>query len=127
MRVLVFGTFDQFHPGHQFVLTEALRHGTLTVIIARDATVERIKGRLPVQDEISRKAAVQNFVPAAQVLLGDTTDYLKPVHTAQPDLILLGYDQELPLGISLDDLPCPMERLPAFLPELHKSSLRRPA
>jgi len=127
MRVLIFGTFDLLHPGHEFVLREAAKRGELTVIIARDVTVERIKGRLPVQNEEVRKVAVQQFVPAAQVLLGDRTDYLKPVRSLKPDRILLGYDQELPPGITPEDLQCPVERLPSFEPEQYKSSLRRPA
>ncbi len=125
MRVLLFGTFDQLHPGHRFILAEASRRGALTVIIARDVTVERHKGRLPRQSEEERRAAVQLAVPSAKVLLGDSDDYLRPVRENAPDLILLGYDQSLPMGVQLKDLPCPAERLPAHHPELYKSSLQK--
>lgn len=113
------------HPGHEFVLTEALKRGELFIIIARDVTVERIKGRLPSQSEAQRMAAVRTFVPDAQVLLGDETDYLKPIRAVRPDLILLGYDQELPPGITPEDLGCAVERLEALHPKRYKSSLRR--
>lgn len=125
MRVLMFGTFDRLHPGHRFILAEAQERGALTVVVARDVTVRRCKGRLPVQTEETRKKEVSAAVPSAHVVLGDLHDYLCPVRTHLPDLILLGYDQTLPPGVHEEDLPCPMERLPAFHPELHKSSLQQ--
>ncbi|MDD5103602.1 MAG: adenylyltransferase/cytidyltransferase family protein [Candidatus Peribacteraceae bacterium] len=124
MRVLLFGTFDRLHPGHRFILMEAGKRGELIVIIARDVTVQRLKGKLPVQAEEQRRAAVSRAVPFARVLLGDSDDYLRPVREHAPDLILLGYDQRLPHGVHPADLPCPVERLPAFHPERFKSSLR---
>jgi cytidyltransferase-like protein len=42
--VMTFGTFDVFHPGHRFYLTEARKLGNrLIVIVALDSTVEKIK------------------------------------------------------------------------------------
>ncbi|MDO8649434.1 MAG: adenylyltransferase/cytidyltransferase family protein [Candidatus Peregrinibacteria bacterium] len=125
MRILVFGTFDALHPGHRFLLAEALKRGDLTVIVARDANVLRIKGRSPQQPEEERRAAVQEAFPAAEVILGDLEDFLVPVRAYKPDLILLGYDQELPPGVTMEDLPCPMERLSAHEPGKYKSSLMR--
>ena len=127
MKVLIFGTFDDLHPGHEFVISEALKRGMTTVIVARDANVRRIKGHAPLQPEEERRAAIERAFPAAQALLGDTNDFLQPVRTLQPDLILLGYDQELPPGVSERDFPCPVERITAFKPETFKSSLRRKA
>jgi len=125
MRILVMGTFDDLHPGHLFLLSEASARGDLSVIIGRDANVLKFKGRPPLQKEHDRMKAIQDAFPDAHVMLGDATDFLKPVLAAQPDLILLGYDQKLPPHINDSDLPCPTERLPAFHPEIHKSSLRR--
>ncbi|OIO54371.1 hypothetical protein AUJ46_03480 [Candidatus Peregrinibacteria bacterium CG1_02_54_53] len=124
MRVLIFGTFDRLHPGHRFVLDEAQKRGDLTVVVARDRTVQRCKGKLPAQSEDERKSAVSQMMPTAQVILGDTDDYLRPVRELAPELILLGYDQTLPKGVRMEDLPCPFERLPAFHPERFKSSLQ---
>jgi FAD synthetase len=123
MRVLVFGTFDRLHPGHEFVLREAAKRGDVFVVIARDANVERIKGKRPAESEDHRKDAVESFLPHATVILGDAKDFLKPVHQVKPDLILFGYDQRLPPGVSESDLPCPVERLPGFEPGRYKSSL----
>lgn len=127
MKVLVFGTFDHLHPGHRYLLEEARKRGELHVIVARDATAEKIKGKKPEQDEDARRAAVLAAFPDAHVVLGDVDDYLKPVREIAPDLILFGYDQELPPGVREEDLPCPTERLDAFEPGTFKSSLRRGA
>jgi FAD synthetase len=123
MKVLVFGTFDRLHPGHEYLLREAGKRGRLFVIVARDQNVERIKGHKPAQPEDERLAAIQAFAPEADVRLGDATDFLAPVRAIGPDLILLGYDQALPPGVEEKNLPCPSERLEAFKPEHYKSSL----
>jgi FAD synthetase len=42
--VMTFGTFDMFHPGHRYYLSEARKEGdVLVVIVARDITVEKLK------------------------------------------------------------------------------------
>ena len=125
MRILVFGTFDLLHPGHRFVLDAAAKRGDVFVVVARDRTVERIKGRLPVHDEIERVSRVRTAAPAATVMLGSGNDFLEPVHAVRPDLILLGYDQTLPPGVTESDLPCPTERLGAFEPQKYKTSILR--
>jgi glycerol-3-phosphate cytidylyltransferase-like family protein len=39
-HVMCFGTFDIFHPGHQFYLSEAAKLATcMTIVIARDHRV----------------------------------------------------------------------------------------
>ncbi len=125
MRVLVFGTFDRLHPGHVFLLREASKRGQLFVVIARDANVRHIKGRQAVESETERQRNLQETFPDATVLLGDPSDFLAPVRSVQPDLILLGYDQKLPPGVSEKDFPCAVERLPAFEPEKWKSSFMK--
>ena len=125
MRVLLFGTFDRLHPGHEFVLQEGLKRGDLHVVVARDVTVERIKGHKPDQSEQKRMNAISEKFPDAHIVLGDNSDYLKPVKAIAPGLILLGYDQELPPGVGLEDLPCEVERLESFEPGRYKSSLRK--
>ncbi|MBI1812794.1 adenylyltransferase/cytidyltransferase family protein [Candidatus Peregrinibacteria bacterium] len=125
MRILVFGTFDRLHPGHRFLLEAAMSRGELWVVVARDANVRRIKGRLPDQREEERKQSLEEAFPEAHVILGDPEDFLEPVRAIAPNKILLGYDQKLPPSVSMDDLPCPVERLSAFKPHQHKSSVRR--
>lgn len=125
MNVLTFGTFDHLHPGHLAYLNEAASKGDLFIIVARDQHVEQIKGTAPDQSEAVRIAALQEAFPTAQVLLGDAEDYLQPVRDINPDLIVMGYDQQLPPGVSESDLPCKVERAAPHNPEEYKSSLRR--
>lgn len=125
MRVLLFGTFDHLHPGHEFILAEAMKRGDVTVIIARDANVLRIKGKPADQSADVRAQAIRTKFPKITVMPGDPDDFLAPVRSIHPDLILLGYDQQLPPGVTETDFPCPVERLPAYRPEEFKSSLRK--
>lgn len=120
---MIFGTFDRLHPGHEFVLHEAMKRGEVTAIVARDHHVKKIKNRTPVDDENARVAAIRKKFPMIDVRLGNEKDFLAPLREVKPDLILLGYDQKLPPGVSDTDLPCNVERLPAFHPERFKSSL----
>jgi FAD synthetase len=107
------------------VLDEAVKRGEVFVVIARDRNVEKIKNLTPSHNELERMKNVQLAVPTANVVLGDATDFLAPVRAIQPDLILLGYDQRMPPGITEDQLGAPVERLPSFDPHLHKSSILR--
>ncbi|MBP9773880.1 MAG: adenylyltransferase/cytidyltransferase family protein [Candidatus Peribacteraceae bacterium] len=125
LRIMVFGTFDHFHPGHKFVLDEAGKRGEVVVVVATDIHVQQIKGRAPDQDQSKRISILQSQYPIYTIALGDPQDFMVPITHYKPDLILLGYDQQMPPGVSIDDLPCPIERLAAFEPEKHKSSLRR--
>jgi FAD synthetase len=125
MRVLLFGTFDHLHPGHEFVIREAMRRGDVTVIVARDRNVQRIKKRKSEQSEQQRLQFLRDAFPSITAMLGDSDDFLAPVRNIEADLILLGYDQALPPGITEGDLGCPVERLPAYRPEEFKSSKRR--
>ena len=126
MRILLCGTFDHLHLGHEFMFHEALkRSDDVWVIVARDANVERIKGRAPDESETYRVEMIQSRFPSLHVLLGDEQDFLKPVKAIAPDLFFFGYDQQLPPQVTEQDLECKTERLPAFEPHLHKSSLKR--
>ncbi|TSC80539.1 MAG: FAD synthetase [Candidatus Peregrinibacteria bacterium Gr01-1014_25] len=124
-RILLFGTFDGLHPGHRFVFAQALERaagGEVYVVVARDANVQRIKGRPPRAAEDERARLISETYPTVHVLPGDPTDFLAPIRAVRPDRILLGYDQQLPPGVAMSDFPCPVDRLPAFKPETWKSS-----
>lgn len=125
MHIMVFGTFDDLHPGHRFLLSKATERGDVTVIVARDSNVHKFKGRAPLQPEEVRCAAIKEAFPEVTVMVGSAADFLAPVREGKPDLILLGYDQKLPPGVTEEDLGAPVERLEAFEPHIHKSSIRR--
>ncbi|MFA4941056.1 MAG: adenylyltransferase/cytidyltransferase family protein [Patescibacteria group bacterium] len=94
--VMCFGVFDRFHPGHLSYLKQARKYGDqLIVIIARDKTVLKVKGRRPQQNEIARRLAVKRSGCAEKVELGQLRDKFAVVKKYQPDIICLGYDQQV--------------------------------
>lgn len=125
VRVMVFGTFDLLHPGHEYVLSEAGKRGSVTVIVARDVNVQKIKNLKTAQPETERADAIGKKFPTYDVRLGNPTDFLAPLREVRPDLILLGYDQKLPPHVSESDLGCNVERLAPLEPHIYKSSLKR--
>lgn len=93
-KVMTFGTFDILHPGHEYYLKEAKKHGDkLYVVIARDSTVRAVKGKFPQNSEIMRMAAVRDLPFVDEVILGNTGDKLAVIEQTKPDTICIGYDQ----------------------------------
>jgi FAD synthetase len=65
--VLASGAFDLVHYGHVHFLKEAKkvggRNARLIVIIARDKTIEKRKGKSPVIPENQRRAVIESLKP----------------------------------------------------------------
>ena len=92
--VMTAGTFDLLHPGHYNTLNYAKSLGDeLIVIIARDETVKKIKGRKPIIPEEQRRMMVEAIKPVDKAILGSLTDKLEPILKIKPDFIVLGPDQ----------------------------------
>lgn len=127
-KVVCAGTFDHFHPGHRDFLRQAKALGSyLTVIVARDETVRRIKGFLPSHDEQMRKRNVEESGIPELVLLGNLdTDLLHIIQELSPDIIALGYDQRVSEEEIVRRFPsCTIIRLVSYKPEQYKSSFYR--
>jgi len=97
--VLTSGAFDLIHYGHIRLLEEAKRLGgpdaRLVVIVARDETIRRLKGRLPVIPEDQRRAVVEALRVVDEALLGyEDLDMATVIDLVQPDIIAVGYDQD---------------------------------
>ncbi|RLF12427.1 MAG: FAD synthase [Thermoprotei archaeon] len=92
-KVMVAGVFDLIHPGHLYLLWKAKEMGTVVVVVARDSTVERVKGRKPIVPEDQRLEVVSNLKPVDQAVLGHEGDLLRVVEEVKPDVILLGPNQ----------------------------------
>ena len=96
--VLATGVFDLLHLGHVRFLEESRKQGgpkaRLVVVIARDATVLRRKGRLPILPENDRRELVAALRTVDDALLGhEGFDMLGVLNEVKPDIIAVGYDQ----------------------------------
>jgi len=97
--VLASGVFDLLHLGHVRYLEEAKKAGgknsELIVIIARDSTVEKRKGKKPIMPEHQRRALVESLKVVDEAILGfEEFDIGKVVEKIKPDVIVVGYDQD---------------------------------
>ena len=97
--VLAAGVFDLLHLGHVRFLEEAKRAGgknvKLIVIVARDKTVEKKKGKKPVMSENQRRALVEALAIVDGAILGyEKFNIKKVIATIRPNIIALGHDQK---------------------------------
>jgi len=97
--VLTSGAFDLIHYGHICLLEEAKRLGgtgaRLVVIVARDETIRRLKGRLPTIPEDQRRAVIEALRVVDEALLGyEDLDMATVIERVKPDIIAVGYDQD---------------------------------
>lgn len=125
---MAFGTFDIFHEGHISFLKQAKKPGRLIVVIARDQTVKRVKGKLPTHNEIERLRAVKASGLADKIILGSLSDRYAAIKKYRPDIIALGYDQkffvaELKNELKKLNLNAKIIRLKSFKPKKYKSSI----
>lgn len=127
-KVLTFGTFDIFHKGHEFYLSEAKKLGDkLYVIIARDSTVEKVKGVIPRNNQEKRLRIISEFEPVDDVFLGRTNDKYGLIEEINPDVICLGYDQfifteKLEQELKKRRIDSEIVRIGSFEPDTYKSS-----
>lgn len=139
-KVLVFGTFDGLHDGHKDFFRQALSaskggQAYLIVVVGRDSTVQKTKGKLPKYNEQERLKVVQECELVNEARLGNEPppgqklDPYKIVEEIRPDIICLGYDQAFFADKLAEELPkrglgnVEIKRLEAFEPEKYKSSL----
>ena len=97
--VLASGAFDLLHYGHVHYLMNAKKAGgenaRLIVIVARDKTVEKLKGAKPVFPEEQRRSLVESLKIVDEAILGyKDLDMLRVIEKVKPDVIALGYDEK---------------------------------
>lgn len=133
IKVLAFGTFDYLHPGHKYFLKQAKKLGDfLTVVVACDHTIKRLKKITPHHNEKQRLKRLKTLKIADRVLLGQH-DFKKKydiILKIRPDVVALGYDQKffiknLPAVIKKMGKSCQIIRLDSFKPKKYKSSIYR--
>lgn len=94
-KVLAGGTFNLVHPGHRHFLSKAKALGDeLVVVVANDKTVLRTKKQLLFPAGI-RAEMVGSLDFVSRVVIGDERDIMKVVREEEPDIIAMGYDQDV--------------------------------
>jgi FAD synthetase len=97
--VLATGVFDLLHLGHLRFLEESKKKGgprsRLVVVVARDKTVFRRKGKGPVIPEDQRRELVAALRVVDRAILGrEEVDLLGILREVKPDIVCVGYDQD---------------------------------
>ena len=97
--VLATGVFDLLHLGHLRFLEESKRKGgprsKLVVVVARDKTVFRRKGRGPIIPEDQRRELVAALRVVDRAIMGrEEIDLLGILKEVRPDIVSVGYDQD---------------------------------
>ncbi len=129
--VMVFGTFDVFHAGHEDFLKQAKQLGDcLIAVIARDATVKNVKGEYPEQTERQRLKTVKETGIADKAVHGYNDDKYRVIKKYKPHVIALGYDQfvftyQLRKILIDEQMDTEIIRLKAYQPDIYKSTLIR--
>lgn len=129
--VMCAGTFDAIHPGHLYYLSEAKKFGDrLTVVVARDKTSEKFKGKKPLHDEKERLEQVRSLEIVDEAVLGKHGSIFNIIKEIKPDVICLGYDQkvqkqELEDELKKRNIKCEVIRIGSYMPNVYKSSKMR--
>jgi len=96
---LAFGSFDILHPGHLYYLRKASTYGRLIVVVARDSSIMKLKGRKPLMDEASRLEMVRSVRFVDKAVLGERIRRWNDVYNIllkfKPDFVVFGYDQKV--------------------------------
>jgi len=130
IKVMLAGKFDLLHPGHLKFFEQAKAHGDhLIVVLARDSTIEKEKGELPLYSEQRRKEFIESISIVDEVILGnESKDKTEIIRTIQPNIICLGYDQEidqerLEAFLSNNGLETKVYRMKPFKEDIFKSTI----
>ena len=120
---IVFGSFDPLHKGHQDFFRQAKKYGDyLTVVVARDENIAKLKGHKPRFDEKTRLAAVKKLPEIDKAVLGDRVGEYKILRQEKPNIIAVGYDQKIPPELKNQLKKYKIITLKPYKPEIFKSS-----
>ena len=92
-KILTCGVFDIIHTGHIKFLENCKKlhkNSKLIVLISRDSTVLREKGKKPLISEEKRKKIIETLKMVDQAILGyKGPDKFKIIQDIKPDVIVL--------------------------------------
>lgn len=127
-KVMCTGTFDIIHKGHLYYLSQARRYGDkLIVVVARDKTSYKFKGRKPINNERKRLRAVSELKIVDKAVLGRHGNIFNIIEEIKPDVICLGYDQKITVKdlrkeLKKRNIKAKVVRIKAYKPRIYKSS-----
>lgn len=127
-KVMCFGTFDLLHLGHLNYFEQAKNEGDyLIVVVACDKTVKQ-EGKKIFFSEKERLKFAKELRIVDEAVLGDQEDKFKVIREKKPDMLCLGYDQQVQekslrekfveLGLKVE-----IKRMKSFHANRYKSSL----
>lgn len=97
-RVFCAGTFDGIHPGHLKFLQYAKKFGgEVWVVVAREESALKVRGHAPLFDENNRLKLVRALRIVDKAVLGSRKSWFEAVREADPEVIVLGHDQQIDL------------------------------
>lgn len=129
--VLAGGVFDIIHPGHIHTLNAAKALGNvLVVVVATDATAQKMKKRKPLHNEEQRRELVNSLSMVDISVVGHEDDIFKTVSKVSPQVIALGYDQVhqekfITDGCKKINLDVKVARLQSPVPEISSSKIEK--
>ena len=129
--VLAGGVFDIIHPGHIHTLNAAKALGdVLVVVIATDKTAKKMKNRLPLHNQESRRELVRCLSMVDIAIIGHEENIFETVNEIKPNIIVLGYDQIhqekfIDDGCKRINLDVEIVRLQSPVPELSSSEIEK--
>jgi len=92
--VFIGGAFEVVHPGHLYTIEQAKNLGdVLVVVIARDSTIRKRKGRDPLVPEGERLRLLSAMRDVDVAILGSDTNIYDTLGRVGPEVVALGYDQ----------------------------------
>lgn len=92
--VFMGGSFEIIHTGHLYTIAQAKKLGdVLVVVVARDSTIIKRKGREPISSEQDRLALLTSLRAVDAAILGVEGNIYDSLERVKPDVVALGYDQ----------------------------------
>jgi len=123
-KIMCFGTFDKLHPGHISYLEQARKYGDyLVVVVARDERVKKLKRKLPSENEKIRLDNLDKLDIVDKAILGNIENRYKVIEDEKPDVICLGYDQQVDIEKLEEIFRGEIIRLKPFKEDVYKTSL----
>jgi FAD synthetase len=92
-KILVGGCFNIIHPGHIYFLQTAKCFGNYLIVVLSNDKNNLKKYKTSIQDRVKM---LKELKIIDKIIIGDENNFYKVIDDEKPDIVVLGYDQELP-------------------------------